>query len=249
MGSTSEFSGKVVLITGGSSGIGLETGKLLSQLGASVWLAARNKDRVEQALREVESARCSPGQSPGGVTADVTDIDQSTAAVARVTEACGSPDILINSAGDVYPALFHETEMQVMRNLMEVNYFGTVNMTRACLPSMMARRQGYIVNISSVYGFMGGYAYSGYCASKFAQVGFAQSLDYEVRERGVKVSVITPGGVNTEFAYGTGRTPGAPRLKHYLEPEDVAEAVIFALTQPPKSRVFLIGMRPMYEPL
>ena len=86
-------------------------------------------------------------------------------------------------------------------------------------------------------------------ASKFAQMGFAQALDYETRESGVKVSVVAPGGVSTEFAIGTGRTEGDPMLDDMLDASDVAEAVLFALTQPEKSRTFLIGMRPMSEPL
>ncbi|MBZ0286093.1 MAG: short-chain dehydrogenase, partial [Anaerolineae bacterium] len=79
--------------------------------------------------------------------------------------------------------------------------------------------------------------------------GFAMALDYEARESGVKVSYVAPGGVNSHFAFGTGRTQGDPVLEEFLDNEDVAEAVIFAVTQPPKSRVFLIGMRPMREPL
>lgn len=187
-----KFRGKIVLITGGSSGIGLETGKLLSQQGAHVWLAARDKNRLELALREVESARCSPEQRFGAVITDVTDVDQAAAAVDRVTEVCGSPDILINSAGDAYPCLFCDTEIAVMRHLMEVNYFGTVYMTRACLPSMVARQHGHIVNISSVYGFMGGYGYSAYSASKFAVRGFTDALRAELRPLGIRVSIVFP---------------------------------------------------------
>ena len=88
-----------------------------------------------------------------------------------------------------------------------------------------------------------------YCASKFAQMGFAQALDYETREHGVKVSVVAPGGVSTEFAIGTGRVEGDPALDQMLDPEDVAAAVRFALTQSDGCRTFLIGLRPMSEPL
>ena len=116
-------------------------------------------------------------------------------------------------------------------------------------PGMLARRQGWVVFVSSVAGLKGLPHESVYCATKFAQMGFAQALDYETREQGVKVSVVAPGGVGTHFAFGTGRTPGDSMLDAMMDAKDVAEAVLFAVTQPPKVRVFLIGMRPMSEPL
>ena len=114
---------------------------------------------------------------------------------------------------------------------------------------MLERQQGWVVFVSSVAGLKGLPNESVYCATKFAQMGFAQALDYETREQGVKVSVVAPGGVGTHFAFGTGRTAGDPMLDAMMDAKDVAEAVLFAVTQPPKVRVFLIGMRPMSEPL
>lgn len=224
-----EFSGKVILITGGSSGIGLETGKLLSQQGAHVWLIARDKGRLELALREVESARRGPGQRFGAVAADITDIDQAARAVGEVTETCGSPDILINSAGAVYPGLFRDMEIAVMRHLMEVNYFGTVHMTHACLPLMATRRQGYIVNLSSVYGFMGGYAYAGYCASKYAVRGFTDALRAELRPLGIGVSIVFPQNTATpQLEFENKLKPEVVRAldnTRVMSPRDVARAI------------------------
>jgi NADP-dependent 3-hydroxy acid dehydrogenase YdfG len=89
-----------------------------------------------------------------------------------------------------------------------------------------------------------------YCATKFAQVGFAQSIDYEAYPNNVKVSVIAPGGTNTSYGFYNGtRIPGDPMLEGFHESEDIAEAVVFAATQPPKSRVFMVWMRPMNESL
>ncbi len=230
-----EFSGRVVLITGGSSGIGLQTGKLLSQQGAHVWLAARHKGRLESALREVESARCRLGQCFGAVIADVTDLNQAATAVARVTETCGSPDILINSAGAVYPGLFRDTEITVMRHLMEVNYFGTVHMTRACLSSMVTRRQGYIVNISSVYGFIGGYGYSAYSASKFAVRGFTDALRAELRPLGIGVSIVFPQNTATpQLEYENELKPDVVRAldnTRVMSPRDVAKAIVHGIAR------------------
>lgn len=114
---------------------------------------------------------------------------------------------------------------------------------------MLERQNGQICFLASVAGLKGLPNETVCCSSKFAQIGFAQALDYETRESGVKVSVVAPGGVHTEFAIGTGRTEGDPSLDVMLDPQDVADAVMFALTQPAKARTFLIGMRPMSEPL
>lgn len=234
-GQPMEFNGRVVLVTGGSSGIGLETGKLLAQKGANVWLAARHKDKLELALREVESARCNPAQRFGIVITDVTSPDQAVTAVAEVTETCGSPDILINSAGVVYPGLFRDTEMAVMRHLMEVNYFGTVNMTRACLSSMAARRQGHIVNISSVYGFLGGYGYSAYSASKFAVRGFTDAIRAELRPLGISVSIVFPQNTATpQLEYENKLKPDVVKAldnTRVMSPRDVARAVIHGINR------------------
>jgi 3-dehydrosphinganine reductase len=149
--------------------------------------------------------RTSSNQRCGIISADITEIAEVEAAVAEVTRACGAPDILINSAGDVYPGLFQDMELSVLRQLMELDYFGTVYITRACLPSMISRRSGHIVNISSVYGFIGGYGYSGYCAAKFAVRGFSDSLRAELKPLGIGVSLVFP--QNTE----------TPQLKHENE--------------------------------
>jgi len=187
-----EFDGKVVLVTGGSSGIGLALAKLLSLKGAHVWLVARNQERLQLALSQVESFRQNSGQRCGIVSADVTDFGEAEKAVAEVTKACSAPDILINSAGDVYPALFQDIDLKMVRSTMELDYFGTVYVTKACLPLMIARRSGHIVNISSVYGYLGGYGYSAYCAAKFAVRGFSDSLRAELKPLGIRVSVVFP---------------------------------------------------------
>ena len=132
---------------------------------------------------------------------------------------------------------------------MNTNMRSSFLCTSAFLPGMLERNEGWIVFVASVAGLKGLPHETVYCASKFAQVGFAQALDYETRERGVKVSVVAPGGVHTDFAIGTGRTKDDPHLTEMMDAQDVAEAVLFAVTQPEKVRVFLIGLRPMSEPL
>lgn len=191
------FNGKVVLVTGGSSGIGLATAKQLAAGGAHVWLMARNTDRLQSALAEVNNACLSTAQGCGFFAADVTDDFQVKQAVEDIKKNAGSIDVLILSAGDVHPSLFQDMDIGIMRSTMEVNYFGAVQVIHACLPDMVARRSGHIVNISSVYGFLSGYGYSAYCASKYALRGFSDSLRLELKPQGISVSVVFPQNTRT----------------------------------------------------
>ncbi len=237
--------GKVALVTGASRGIGRATALALAREGAHLVVTARTQPKLEEVAQKVEAL----GGRALAVPADVSREEDVERLKEKALESFGQVDILVNNVGVAKYGSVDSLSPQDYDWMMDTNVRSSFLCTRAFLPAMLERQEGWIVFVASVAGMRGLANKSVYCASKFAQIGFAQSLDYEVRERGIKVSVVAPGGVNTEFAYGTGRTPGAPRLKHYLDPEDVAEAVIFALTQPPRSRVFLVGMRPMYEPL
>ena len=158
-------------------------------------------------------------------------------------------DILVNNVGIAKYAPLSEITVQDYDWMMNTNMRSTFLFTKAFFPGMTERRQGWIVFVASVSGLMGLPNETGYAASKHAQVGFARALDHEARKYGVKVSIVAPGGVNTRHAFGTGRTPEDSHLDEYLNAEDVAEAVVFAVTQPAKSRVFMVGMRPMNETL
>lgn len=171
-----DYQNKVAFITGGSSGIGLALAKSLSAKGAHVWIMARHQDRLETALAAIQAARQDPNQNCGMVVGDVTDWDQVTSAVSKVTQSAGIPDLLINSAGDAHPGYVQDLDIKIFRWMMETNYFGTVNVTKACLPGMIQRKSGHIVNISSVAGFLGVFGYSAYGASKFAVAGFSDVL-------------------------------------------------------------------------
>jgi NADP-dependent 3-hydroxy acid dehydrogenase YdfG len=236
---------KVAVVTGASRGIGEATALTLAQAGADVVVTARNGDELA-ALAE-RLARMEVAALP--VAADLTreeDVDRlRDAALARF----GRVDILINNAGVGKYGPLASLSAADYDWMMNTNMRSSFLCTAAFLPGMLARRQGWVVFVSSVAGLKGLPHESVYCATKFAQMGFAQALDYETREQGVKVSVVAPGGVGTHFAFGTGRTPGDPMLDAMMDAKDVAEAVLFAVTQPPKVRVFLIGMRPMSEAL
>jgi 3-oxoacyl-[acyl-carrier protein] reductase len=236
---------KVVVVTGASRGIGEATALTLGQAGASVVATARTAEDLTQLAERLERIGVAALAVPADLTVD-EDVERlKQAALERFNRV----DILVNNAGvGKYGPLSSLTSADYDW-MMDTNMRSSFLCTAAFLPGMLERREGSIIFVASVAGLKGLPNESVYCATKFAQVGFAQSLDYETRQHGVKVSVIAPGGVNTHFAFGTGRTAGDPVLEEMMDAQDVAEAVLFALKQPPKVRAFLIGLRPMSEPL
>lgn len=236
---------RVAVVTGASRGIGEATALTLAQAGANVVVTARSGDDLTALAERVAQMGVGALAVPADLTQEA-DVDRLRGAA---LERFGSVDILVNNAGVGKYGPLASLSAADYDWMMNTNMRSSFLCTAAFLPGMLARRTGWIVFVSSVAGLKGLPHESVYCASKFAQMGFAQALDYETREQGVKVSVIAPGGVGTHFAFGTGRTPGDPSLDEMLDAQDVAESILFAVTQPPKARVFLIGMRPMSEPL
>ena len=236
---------KVAVVTGASRGIGEATALTLAQAGADVVVTARTGDELDTLAERL--ARMGVAALP--VAADLTREEDVALLREATLERFGRADILVNNAGVGKYGPLSSLSAADYDWMMNTNMRSSFLCTAAFLPGMVERRQGWVVFVSSVAGLKGLPNESVYCATKFAQMGFAQALDYETREHGVKVSVVAPGGVGTHFAFGTGRTPGDPMLDNMMDAKDVAEAVLFAVTQPPKVRVFLIGMRPMSEPL
>ena len=133
--------------------------------------------------------------------------------------------------------------------LMDTNVRSTFLFTRHTVPVMLRQKAGTILMISSMAGVYGFGGEAVYCMSKFAQVGFAQALDRELRESGIKVGAICPGGVKTEFALGRGRNAKDVAASAMLDPDDVASVVLLACTQSPQSRIIEVQMRTMTEAL
>jgi len=235
--------GEVALVTGASKGIGRAVALALARAGADVAVTARSGEPLAAVAREIEAC----GVRALAVPADATEAAAVERLRARTLEAFRRVDILVNNAGIARYASFAELTVEDYDWMMNTNMRSTFLVTKAFLPGMLERGRGAVIFVASVSGLFGFPGETAYCASKHAQVGFARALEREVYAKGVKVSVVAPGGVNTEHAFGTGRTAGDPHLETFLEAEDVAEAVLYAATQPPKSRVFLIGMRPMSE--
>jgi 3-oxoacyl-[acyl-carrier protein] reductase len=234
---------KVALVTGASRGIGRASAIALAQEGAHVVVTARTQSELDTLADEIRGM---------GVKALAVAADASSAAdVDRVKKAVdaefGTVDILVNNAGVAKYGSFLENTVEDYDWMMNTNVRSTFLFTHAFLPAMVEQKSGAVIIVSSQAGLHGYPGEAVYCATKFAQVGFAEAIDKEYRDKNIKVSVIAPGGVNTYFAFGTGRTPGEPYIADMLEAESVADAVVFAAKQSPKSRILIVGMRPMSE--
>ena len=237
--------GKTILITGASAGIGRASALALAREGANLVLTARRQPRLEELAAAVQQA----GGRAAWIAGDARDEQTAVRCVEAATGKFGRLDILVNNAGaGIYKNLV-DTSAEEYDHLFSTNVRSTFLFTRHAAPVMIRQRSGTILMISSMAGIYGFPGEAVYCATKFAQVGFAQALDKELRPSGIKVGLICPGGVKTEFALGTGRTESGVAASTMLEPEDVAGAVLLACKQGPGSRIIEIQMRTMSEPL
>lgn len=187
-----DYAGKHVFITGGSSGIGLALAKSLAKQGANITILARRLNLLTQAAEQIKSECIHPDQKVITVQGDVGDLDNIFPLLEKYQQENGVPDILINSAGITYPGKFSTLAPEIFKDLVNINYLGTVYVSRAFVNGMVRRGTGWIVNISSMAGFIGTYGYSGYGASKYAVRGFSDVLRAELKPRGIRVSVVYP---------------------------------------------------------
>ena len=240
-----KLSGKTALITGASAGIGWASALALAGEGANLLITARRQER----LSELEAMVKKAGGRAVSLVGDAAEEETARRAVELAVQTFGSLDILINNVGVGNYKNLVDTSVEDYDEMMDTNMRSTFLFTRYAVPVMMKQGSGTILLISSmagIYGFPGEAVYS---ATKFAQVGFAQALDKELRAHGIKVGAICPGGVKTEFALGKGRTEEGVAASEMLDPEDVAGVVLLACTQSPRSRIIEVQMRTMAEPL
>lgn len=191
------YKGKLVFITGGSSGIGLALAKGVAANGGNVVILARTKEMLSTAEEEIKKAQKASGQKVFSIVADITQPEKLSTVLEKFVASSGIPDIVINSAGVAHPGKFTALDPGIFHWMMDVNYFGTVNVLKALLPQMQQRRSGTIINISSIAGFIGVYGYSAYGASKYAVRGLSDVLRSELKPYGLKVSVVFPPDTDT----------------------------------------------------
>lgn len=184
-----------VIITGGSSGIGLALAHLYADRGARISLLARTASVLEAAQTELSKGR--DADTIRIESADVADTDQTEAAIRRCEDAFGPCDILITCAGIVEPGLFEASSPEAFERQLQTNLFGSIHAVRAVYAGMKERRSGRIMLVSSGAGLIGIYGYTAYSASKFALHGFAEALRSEAKPHGVKISVCFPHDTET----------------------------------------------------
>ena len=242
----SALNGSVALITGASSGIGEATALALAALGANVAVVARRRDRLDALVKRIETA----GGTALALEADVADEAQARGVVTRAYEKFGQLDIVVNNAGVMLLAPVAESDINDWRRMIDINLFGLMVVTNAALPLMKRGGKGHFVNVSSVAGRVANPSAGAYAATKFGVVAFSESLRREVYNQNIRVTVIEPGIVATELGDHITHAGMKASLKErvaaidVLQPEDVAAAIVYAVSQPPHVGVNEILLRP-----
>jgi 3-dehydrosphinganine reductase len=221
------LAGAHVLVTGGSSGIGLATARLAVARGAKVSLVARRPDVLDSAATAIRAE----GGQVAVAAADVADAAQVTTALSGLTDAFGPVDIVVCSAGQARPGYFQELDPDLFRSMMAVNYFGTVNVVRVVVPSMIERRHGSVVGVSSAAGLVGVFGYTAYAPTKFAVRGFLEALRGELLPYGIHVGCSFPPDTDTpqledENKYKPKETKAISGTIKALSAERVAKSIV-----------------------
>jgi short-subunit dehydrogenase len=233
-----DLSGRVAVVTGASSGIGLASAQHLAREGVAVVLGARRKERLDEAVRDIRSA----GGRAESAVIDVTSEGDVKRLVQHGVDVFGRVDIMICNAGFGYYGTVEETPVDIMRRMMEVNFMGTFYGARAALPLFRAQNSGHLIIVSSIVGQRGIGQMSGYSATKAAQVGFAESLRTEFSGTPIAVSVVFPVSTETEFRSAMRRDFGhsVTGLGPKQSVDDVARAIV-ACVRKPKPEVYPHG--------
>jgi 3-dehydrosphinganine reductase len=234
--------GKCVIVTGGSSGIGLATAKAFAARGAHVAIVARDLTRLEAAEEAIRHVAKTSDQRFAWASADLSDWHEAKAVIEKLAADGFEPDVLVNSTGVIIPGEFTQmTPDEFDRNLLH-GFDSVVNPCRAVAPRMVARGSGHIVNVSSAGGFMSVYGYTGYSAAKFAVMGFTEALRFEMKPQGVRVSVVCPPDTDTpglahEKTLRPPETEKSASITRPIPPEFVAETIIKGVE---KNRYYII---------
>ncbi|HCY8679436.1 TPA: SDR family oxidoreductase [Staphylococcus aureus] len=225
---------KIAVVTGAGSGIGEAIATLLHEEGAKVVLAGRNKDKLQNVANQLAQ------DSVKVVPTDVTNKEEVDELMKIAQQTFGGLDIVINSAGQMLSSKITDYQVDEWDSMIDVNIKGTLYTAQAALPTMLEQSSGHLINIASISGFEVTKSSTIYSATKAAVHTITQGLEKELAKTGVKVTSISPGMVDTAItaAYN-------PSDHKKLDPQDIAEAVLYALTQPKHVNVNEITVRPV----
>lgn len=236
-----EFRGRVALVSGGTKGIGLAIVRDLLEAGFKVVFSARTRDAVEAGTHDLS------GVGSGevlGVVADVRDPQGCESLVAQTVERFGGLDVLVNNAGVGIFSPIHEMSVEDWQTQIDTNLSGVFYLSKAAVPRLKESSDAWIINIGSLAGrnpFAGGAAYN---ASKFGLLGMSEAMMLDLRYEGIRVSLIMPGSVDTDF----GGRPAGEKEGWALTSEDVSQAVLDLLRYPVNAHVSRVEMRPSQPP-
>ena len=225
---------KIAVVTGAGSGIGEAIATLLHEEGVKVILAGRNKDKLQNVANQLAQ------DSVKVVPTDVTKKEEVDELIKMAQQTFGGLDIVINSAGQMLSSKITDYQVDEWDSMIDVNIKGTLYTAQAALPTMLEQSSGHLINIASISGFEVTKSSTIYSATKAAVHTITQGLEKELAKTGVKVTSISPGMVDTAIT-----ATYNPTDRKKLEPQDIAEAVLYALTQPKHVNVNEITVRPV----
>jgi NADP-dependent 3-hydroxy acid dehydrogenase YdfG len=243
------LAGKIALVTGASSGIGAAAAEVLASAGATVVVAARRVDRLEALVHQIESRGGTALALPG----DVTDEQTAQGLVTGTVSRFGRLDILVNSAGVIDSGGVENADMARYRRVVDINLLGSLYTCHAAIGPMRAQGGGDIINISSTAGRRAAALFNAYAASKFALTGMTEALRQEVGRYGIRVCIIEPGATTTEVSAGVGDPNYRKFIQEHvskegaMKPEDVAGAILFVVSLPPRANVSQLLIRPTID--
>jgi 3-dehydrosphinganine reductase len=205
IGEIMDFDNKNIFISGGSSGIGLALAKKFSKQGANITILARRESLLKSAIKEIENSAKSENQRFQYISANVCDFEELNS---KLSKENTDFNYLFNCAGIAYPGEFIDIDPLIFKNTIEINYLGTVYLTKLLVPRMIAQKSGHIINFSSYVALVGYYGYTAYAPSKYAIEGFSRTLRPELKPYGIDVSVVIPQDTDTpQLVFERARQP------------------------------------------
>ncbi|HZW88602.1 MAG TPA: SDR family NAD(P)-dependent oxidoreductase [Myxococcaceae bacterium] len=243
---TAQLQDKVALVTGASSGIGEATALALARAGARVAIAARRRERLDGVAGRIADLR----SESLVLEADLARPEEAESIVARTVDRWGRLDVLVNNAGVMLLSPVDRARVEDWRRMLDLNLLGLMAATRAALPHMRRQKDGHVVNISSTAGRVANPDASVYAATKFGVGAFSEALRREVYQDNIRVTIVEPGAVATELREHVPDPDTRERIDTWarslrqLQSEDVAAAILYAVSQPPHVNVNEILLRP-----